>query len=117
MTYPLQLRQQVLEMRANEGPTISEVAARFGVRAALGAADHVDDPADHTTVVNPRHPARLVRKQRLRSRKLFIRKPETMIRHRFHRLKPGEGNHGSDDLGIHFMGPEPNIHHHAPKCN
>ena len=34
MTYPFQFRQKVLEMRASEGLTIAQVAARFGVGVA-----------------------------------------------------------------------------------
>ena len=70
------------------------------------APDDMDNAADHPAVINPRHPARLIRQERLQPGELVLGKPEVVVRH--HKLPTfGSLNHISGRVGILFMGPEP----------
>ena len=70
--------------------------------------DDVDDPGNHTPVVDAWDAPRFVWQQRLKTGKLAIRKPEVVVGHvklpTFGALK-----HISIRMGISFMDPEPRI--------
>jgi hypothetical protein len=58
------------------------------IAPATTALQSMDNPGEHPTVIDPWHPARIVRQERLDPRPLLIRKPEE-IRHPPHLLAGG----------------------------
>jgi hypothetical protein len=51
------------------------------VDPATARPQHIDDPADHPTIVNPRLASRVRRQMRLNPRKLLVRQPEMVPIH------------------------------------
>src|SRR5215207_6139394 len=65
---------------------------------------HMDDPANHPAVIDPRLARRVVRQVRLDPCELLLRKPEKRSR-LIDRLPLEALNHKPDPSGIPFMGP------------
>ena len=78
----------------------------WAIGPAPAAFQRMDDPAQHTAIVDPIHAAHVGRQERLDPSPLNIRKPKE-ISHLI--ASPHEAmNHNTAAKGIPLMGPDPN---------
>ena len=86
---------------------LTRAVDRRNIRPAPARLQHMDDPADHTTIIHARLASGVARKVRLKLPKLLHRQPELTVAHKVPLSR--ELNHNSPLRERLFMGPDPKV--------